>query len=179
MNHVGALKEWMDARTLSFDDVVETYEAEGPGEATLHWCNLMYGQHTVQSRAHPKKKMAKQEAAGLLQATLANMHVHGPATQVQAMLGDSVLKHVLLRHFSMQAGITPANLQNLVVNHSTNIFLNTMYYALTPQGLPEGLPPPTGNTNADASRFEAFIASLEDDSTMTTMARVLPLLGLA
>ena len=189
VNHVGLLKERLDLQGADFGKVIETfgerYAMCDPTNTKEFSCKLQYGEHIGQSHAHLTKKMAKQEAAerllaALLQAPISQGPVH--SMQVQAMRGDAVLKLILLEHFtSTEPRITAGNLHDRVQHHLTNNFLNARYAALA-EGLPEGLPPPTGQSTVDATQLEAFIAFLYDacDGNLElTATRVLPLLGLA
>jgi hypothetical protein len=72
------------------------------------------------------------------------------------MRGDAILRTTLIE--AIYALIGTKELQELVVSYECNDSLFRRYkHMATIQKLPPGLPMPTGEPNADATRFEAWI----------------------
>ena len=180
VNHIGALREAFQLRGLDFNAVHEEVVAVGPHHAPRYTCTLNYGQHVVQSAEHAQKKMAKQDAAERLlvaiqqgeQPTLPPQPALAPTTivmsavrpcgrRVEAMVGDAVLKLVLLQHFiTMTPNITPGDLHSSVTQHSTNEFLAQRLNLVVQAGLADNVPDPSGNVKQDSMAMEALFASL-------------------
>lgn len=101
---------------------------------------------------------------------------------VDAMLGDCVLKLLLLESAVAPRGDSPGNLHDWVKERSTNIFLFDRYRELSAADkLPEGLPKVTGQAHADPTSFEAWIGRVWNESgkdLQATAAKVMPALGL-
>ena len=106
---------------------------------------------------------------------------------VDAMLGDAVLKLVLVDYFVAERAkpgdARPGALQNFVVSKSTNDFLYRRHNEMSRRGqLPLGLPPPKGRSHADPTAFEVWIARTfrkEKKCLRKTAEIVLPALGIA
>lgn len=104
---------------------------------------------------------------------------------VEAMLGDAVLKLLLVmhrrEHNPSSFPVDPGALNDWVVRRSTNTFLYHRHFDLSRRGeLPEGLPPPKGHANADPTAFEAWIARVFRDTRgdlRATGETVFPALG--
>lgn len=115
---------------------------------------------------------------------------------VEAMLGDAVLKMILLMHFpsdsdsvltrddsSIASSIDtdPGTLNNFIVEHSTNNFLYHRYLSLAKENkLPDDLPEPNGHAQADPTNFEAWIGRVFTrcgGNLHATARYVLPALG--
>lgn len=104
---------------------------------------------------------------------------------VEAMLGDAVLKLLLVmhrrEHNPSSFPVDPGALNEWVVRRSTNTFLYQRHNELSRRGkLPEGLPPPKGHANADPTAFEAWIARVFRNARgdlRTTGETVFPALG--
>ena len=104
---------------------------------------------------------------------------------VEAMLGDAVLKLLLVmhrrEHNPSSFPVDPGALNEWVVRRSTNTFLYHRHIDLSRRGeLPEGLPPPKGHANADPTAFEAWIARVFRDARgdlRATGEAVFPALG--
>ena len=164
VNHIGALKEAFDRHGLDFNAVREEFVAVGPHQALRHTCTLNYGQHVVQSAEHAQKKMAKQDAAERLLVAIKQGEqptLPPQAMQVEAMVGDAVLRLVLLQHFiTMTPNITPGDLHSSVTQHSTNEFLAQRLNLVVHAGLADNAPDPSGNVKQDSMAMEALFASL-------------------
>ena len=164
VNHIGALKEAFDRHGLDFNAVREEFVAVGPHQALRHTCTLNYGQHVVQSAEHAQKKMAKQDAAERLLVAIKQGEqptLPPQAMQVEAMVGDAVLRLVLLQHFiTMTPNITPGDLHSSVTQHSTNEFLAQRLNLVVQAGLADNAPDPSGNVKQDSMAMEALFASL-------------------
>ena len=104
---------------------------------------------------------------------------------IEAMLGDAVLKLLLVmhrrEHNPSSFPVDPGVLNQWVVRRSTNNFLYQRHFELSRRGeLPEGLPPPKGHANADPTAFEAWIARVFRDARgdlRATGETVFPALG--
>jgi hypothetical protein len=76
------------------------------------------------------------------------------------MRGDAILRTTLIEAiYRDNPAISTKQLQDLVVSYECNDSpLYRRYKQLAAAGqLPQGLPPPTGAPNSDATRFEAWI----------------------
>ena len=164
VNHIGALREAFQLRGLDFNAVHEEVVAVGPHHAPRYTCTLNYGQHVVQSAEHAQKKMAKQDAAERLLVAIKQGEqptLPPQAMQVEAMVGDAVLRLVLLQHFiTMTPNITAGDLQSSVEQHSTNKFLAQRLNLVVQARLADNVPDPSGKVKQDATAMEALFASL-------------------
>mmetsp|Transcript_8868 Transcript_8868/g.40288 ORF Transcript_8868/g.40288 Transcript_8868/m.40288 type:complete len:202 (-) Transcript_8868:1656-2261(-) len=108
---------------------------------------------------------------------------------VEAMLGDAVLKLLLVQHGvdhhrpekNGKDEPDPGPLNQWIVDRSTNKFLYQRHIQLSRDcNLPRGLPPPKGHAHADPTAFEAWIARVfeEHGRSLVDCAKVvLPALG--
>ena len=178
-NHIGLLKERLDP---SGQTVEKTFFKAGEDHLPRYSCMVRFNQHAdVSDGDHTNKKSAEQQAC---QRLLVMLDGQLPVTitedvQGRAMLGDGLLKNILLLHF-YQHGIAPGQLHDLVRDQSTNERLAQVYQELADNAPHTNLSPATGNARHDATLFEADVYRVftETHSIQATAVQILPMLGL-
>ena len=183
VNHIGLLKERLD---LIGRTVEKIHTKAGEDHQPRFSCSAQLSQHggptAVSDDNHVNKKSAEQQAC---QRLLVMLDAQLPAAIIndvrcRAMLGDGLLKDILLQHF-YQPGIAPGQLHDLVRGQSTNERLAQVYQGLVGNTPHMNLSPATGNVWHDATLFEANVFRVFNDEThsiQATAVQILPLLGL-
>ena len=104
---------------------------------------------------------------------------------MEAILGDAVLKLLLVMHYPRprECSGNAGPLNDFIVRHSTNDFLYHRHLELAAaDNLPEGLLPPRGLASADPMCFEAWIGRVftrNGGDLHATADVVLPALGVS
>jgi len=204
-NHTGILNEYLQ-RTFGFDVGTacfsESYECNGAHHQPVITCELTFHGcpkhglpgHSEISKRCLNKKQAKKDACRLMlpwfQAIASDFPAplsHTERQTAEAFIGDKALDLMLaLRCFAGKNNAEVQELHSFCSNHSNNDFLSRKYVEMHDGGrgvLPDGLSAPSGNVNADARQFEAWVGRkfMENDCDPESTAYVVlpPLLGVA
>jgi len=200
-NHTSAFNEFLQKKygiSVGHGMFYESYVTSGPPHKPTHRCTLQVRSldpnldHLVVSAPCDTVKNSKKDACRLMHAwfltesseniPIDKVESHA-AVSLDAMLGDCVLKLLLLESNDAPRDEKPGTLHDWVKARSTNIFLFDRYRDLSSTGaLPPGLPPATGQAHADPTAFEAWIGRVwqaNGRDLSATAAVVSPSLGLA